>query len=336
MKHIQQDVTKNDKFIESLLKKDNMNHVTLSFEKENTLKTLPTALNTMGTIILDRRPSDTTLASRKIKQAQIMVPITHVPTIDDLKLNLRQTVKIFGDDIISCSLLPDGRMIFSCYDTAVQINVLKPDGSLDFTLQPRSYTSHIHFIEDNEKLVVTSGMNKSITIIDMQNRKTEKSIKVESWIYGIVYKDGKLFYNGGRRGLCVVSLDDDSVTQLVNAILTPNSSIATWSDKLYYIDNNDSITCCDLQGTFKWKLELAAFLRGPQGITVDNYGRVFVSGFHSNNVVVISPDGNKHRLLLSGKDGLKLPQSLFFDRKNNKLLISNQKNRAFLYDVSNR
>ncbi|XP_052075684.1 uncharacterized protein LOC127713096 [Mytilus californianus] len=333
MKHIQQDVTYNQKFLESLLKEDKLNHVIISFENENTLKSLPTILNKMGTIILDTRSSDITLTRHKNKQAQIIVPITYVLTIDDLKLTLRQTVKTIGKDITGCSLLPDGRMIFSCY-TSNKIYVIKNDGSLDFTLQPGERTSHINYIEDSQKLVVTSGMDSSITIIDMKNRKTEKSIKVGSWIYGIVHKDGKLFYNGFEGGLCVVSLDDDSVTQLVNVNLPSNRSIAIWSDHLYYI-TNDSLTCCDLQGKFKWKTDPAAFLNSVLGITVDNHGRVYVSGRHSNNVVVISPDGNKHRVLLSEIDSLKQPKAVFFDRKNNKLLISNQENEAFLYDVSN-
>ncbi|CAG2235311.1 unnamed protein product [Mytilus edulis] len=247
-----------------------------------------------------------------------MVPMTPSHTIDDLKLTLIQTVKTMGAYITDCSVLPDGRMIFSNYVHGGQINVMKTDGSLDFTLQTGSYascTSHIHYIEDSQKLVVTSGMNKSITIIDMKNRKTEKSIKVGSWIYGIVHKDGKLFYNGCTSGLCVVSLDDDSITNLVNVALSQVSGIAIWSCHLYYINIDNSVTCCDLQGKLKWEINLASILRRARGITIDNYGRVYVAGYYSHNVVVLSPDGDKHRVLLSKKDGLKRPQSIFFDRK---------------------
>ncbi|XP_063397744.1 uncharacterized protein LOC134682071 [Mytilus trossulus] len=333
MKHIQQDVIKNEQFLESMLKEKNTNNVIISFETENTFETLPTALNKMGTIILDTRSSDVTLTSRKNKEAQIMVPNTHVATIDDIKLTLKQTMKTIGRDITDLSLLPDGRMILTNYYG--QINVMKTDGSLGFRLKTGFCTSQIHYIEDSQKLVVTSGSDKSITIIDMKTRKTEKSIKVGSWIFGIVHRDVKLFFNGCSSGLCVLNLDDDSVTHLVNTTLSKYSSIEIWSDQLYYINDDDSVTCCDLQGKLKWKSEIAAFLRGARGITVDNNGRVYVSGYLSYNVVVISPDGNKHRILLSEKDGLKQPQALFFDRKNNKLLIANQTNKAFLYDVSN-
>ncbi|XP_052075688.1 uncharacterized protein LOC127713100 [Mytilus californianus] len=250
MKHIQQDVTNSEQFLEFLWKEAKMSDVTISFKKENVLEALPKAINKIGTIILDTRLSDTTLASRKNKQAQTMVPTTHVSNIDDLKLTLGQTVQTNGKDITGCSLLPDGRMMFACYARG-HINVMKTDGSLDFTLQPGLITTNIHFTEESQKLVVTSDRDYSITIIDMKNRKSEKSINVGSHIYGIVYKDGKLFYNASSRGLCVVSLDDDSITQLVNATLSPYSSIAIWSDQLYYINNDDSVTCCDLQGTFK-------------------------------------------------------------------------------------
>ncbi|XP_071178296.1 uncharacterized protein [Mytilus edulis] len=332
MKHIQQDVTKSEQFLESLLKEDNMNQVVISLEKDKCFENLPTALNKMGSIILDTRSTNATLTKRKNKQAQIMLPIIPVPTNDDLKLTLRQTVKTIGTNIAGCSLLPDGKMIFSCYFTN-KIYIVKTDGSLDYTLQTGSKTCCIHYIEESRKLIVTSGMDMSITIIDMKNRTTEKSIKVGSWIYGIVHKDGKLFYNGYSKGLCVVCLDDDSVTHLVTDTLPSYCSIATWSDQLYYIID-DSVVCCDLRGAFKWKSELKPFLRGARGITVDNQGRIYVSGFHSDNVVVISPDGNKHRLLLSKKDGLQGPKSLFFDCKNNNILISNQTKQAFFYDVS--
>lgn len=126
-----------------------------------------------------------------------------------------------------------------------------------------------------------------------------------------------MFYNGYNKGLCVVSLDDDSITQLVNIILSRCSNIAIWKDNLYFIDNDDSVTCYDLQGGVKWKLKHNTLLTNARGITVENYERVYVSGYEFNNVVVISPDGNEHRVFLSGKDGLINPQYLCFHRKKN-------------------
>ncbi|XP_063396736.1 uncharacterized protein LOC134681178 [Mytilus trossulus] len=334
IKHIQRDVANNEQFLKSLIKENKMNHASISWKNENAVENLATQIKRIGTIILDTRSGDVILTNRKNTQAQIMMQTTPVPSINDIKLTLRQTVKTIGSDVNDCSLLPDGRMIFSFYNSR-QIHVLKSEGSLDFTLKPGPIISHIDFIESSQKLVVTSGFyNTQINIINLINKKNEQRIDVETNSFGIVHKDGKLFYNGGRFGLRVVNLDNDSNTRLVNVSFSEDASVAIWSDNLYFINKDDSVTCCDLQGTLKWKLELAAVLKTARGITVDACGHVYVSGYTTSNVVVISPDGNIHKLLLSEKDGLKCPQALCFNRKNNQLLIADNQNDAFLYDVS--
>lgn len=53
----------------------------------------------MGTIILDTRAGDVTLTNNKNQQALMMMSSTPVPTIDNIKLTSRQTVKTKGSDI---------------------------------------------------------------------------------------------------------------------------------------------------------------------------------------------------------------------------------------------
>ena len=52
---------------------------------------------------------------------------------------------------------------------------------------------------------------------------------------------------------------------------------------------------------------------------------------NSNNVVVISPDGQRHRPLLYFKDGLVQPCVLDY---GNMLLVVNNSTSAFLFDVT--
>jgi hypothetical protein len=47
---------------------------------------------------------------------------------------------------------------------------------------------------------------------------------------------------------------------------------------------------------------VVSVLQLPYGISVDNDGNVYVVGYYTHNVVVISPDGQRHRQLLSSKD----------------------------------
>jgi DNA-binding beta-propeller fold protein YncE len=81
--------------------------------------------------------------------------------------------------------------------------------------------------------------------------------------------------------------------------------VATSGDKLYYTDyNTHTVTCCDLHGTTQWEFNDYRVLQYPFGISVDNDGNVYVVSYSTNNVVVMSPDGQRHRQLLSSKDGL--------------------------------
>jgi DNA-binding beta-propeller fold protein YncE len=111
--------------------------------------------------------------------------------------------------------------------------------------------------------------------------------------------------------------------------------VATFGEKLYYTNYvTHTVTCCDFQGTTQWEFRDEHVLRCPLGISVDNNGNVYVAGRDSINVMVISPDGHRHRQLLSSKDGLVLPKMLDYERSTNRLLVVNQSDTAFLFDVS--
>jgi len=94
------------------------------------------------------------------------------------------------------------------------------------------------------------------------------------------------------------------------------------------------VTCCDLHGTTQWEFTDEHVLRCPYGISVDNDGNVYVVGHSYNNVVVISPDGQRHVQLLSSKDGLINPRVLDYEKSTNRLLVVNHSSTAFLFDVT--
>ena len=94
------------------------------------------------------------------------------------------------------------------------------------------------------------------------------------------------------------------------------------------------MTCCDLHGTTQWEFNNERVLQDPSGISVDNDGNVYIVGSSSNNVVVFSPDGQRHRQVLSSKDDLVSPTMLDYDKSTNRLLVVNEERTAFLFDVT--
>jgi DNA-binding beta-propeller fold protein YncE len=63
---------------------------------------------------------------------------------------------------------------------------------------------------------------------------------------------------------------------------------------------------------------------------------VYVAGRSSNNVVVFSPDGQRHRQVLSSENGSLQPTVLDFDKSTNRLLVVNESDYAFMFDVTVR
>ena len=144
-----------------------------------------------------------------------------------------------------------------------------------------------------------------------------------------------IYYCTVSNGLKMLNLSDKSTSDIINSKMPYVWYIATSGDKLYYTNaSTHTVTCCDLHGTTQWEFNNKHVLRGPCGIAVDNDGNVYVVGNKSNNVVVISPDGQRNSQLLSSKDGLKEPRVLDYDKYINRLLVVNTNGTAFLFDVT--
>ncbi len=163
------------------------------------------------------------------------------------------------------------------------------------------------------------------------------TISMDTTIFGMTVTGGTLYYCAGEKGLKMLNLSDKSVSDISNSNMPGVYYVATSGDKLYYTNCvTHIVTCCDLHGTTQWAFNYGHVLQGPRGISVDNNGNAYVVGHLSNNLVVISPDGQRHRQLLSSTDGLVNPFVLDYDKSTNRLLVVNEACTAFLFDVTRK
>ncbi|XP_071137278.1 uncharacterized protein [Mytilus edulis] len=268
---------------------------------------------------------------RKDEQAQISVPYP-TKSIDNLTVTLHKRINTRLSMVRGCSLLPDGRMVFSCY-AQNKLRVVRSDGFKDFEINNIGCMFDVIFIGNN-CAAVTSGKSYRINIINTKNKQVKKTIEVNPQNDGVAYKNGHLIYCAEKKGLQVISLKNLSVTNIINKELPTRAYVAAFSDQLFYTNReNHSVTCCDYHGNILWMFCNTTVLSHPLGISVDNDGNVFVVGFGSSNVVVISSDGQRYRQILSHEDGLFRPQVLHYDQSNKKLLVANRANDAFLFRV---
>ena len=195
------------------------------------------------------------------------------------------------------------------------------------------------YIKDNNSVAVSSGYigNRCITIIDIVNNEVLTTIPMDTNIVGMAIRGGTIYYCAWEKGLKKINISDHSVSDIINRDMTSVCYVATSEDKLYYTNyKKHTVTCCDLHGTTPCEFKGERVLQYPRDISVDNDGNVYVVGYKSNNVVVISPDGQSHRQLLSSKDGLVNPCVLEYVKSTNGLLVVNEEHNAFLFDVTRK
>ena len=193
------------------------------------------------------------------------------------------------------------------------------------------------YIKDNNSIAVSSanGKNRCITIIDIVNQEVMATISMDTDIFGMTVTGRTIYYCTTENELKMLNLSDKSFSDIIQSNMSSIFYVAASGDKLYYT-STDAVTYCNLQGTTQWEFSDKHILEGPRGISVDNDGNVYVVGRCSANVVVISPDGQRNRQLLSSKDGLVIPFVLDYEKSTNRLLIVNSSESAFLFDVTRR
>lgn len=76
-------------------------------------------------------------------------------------------------------------------------------------------------------------------------------------------------------------------------------------------------------------------VKGPISIAVDEHRNIYVAGHESKNIIAISSDGTKHKILLSEADLCGFPRAICYSSELKSLLVANDQNgRAFLYTVN--
>jgi hypothetical protein len=341
VKQIEKQVETQDTCLQSIVNSDSLNQTKLTYKIDTGLKNITTSIQKFAEVVVESKPCEMVFVRSKDKQAQMMVSELSPPmSVENIQLNIKQNINTKSSSIRGCSLLPGGRMVFSCCNSNI-VTFINKEGIESFQIgkdKTGSSTYDAVYIKDNNSVAVSSGFSaakRCITIIDIESKKVMTTIPMDTNLYGMAVKGRTIYYCAGYKGLKMLNLSDRSVSDIISSDMSCVTYVATSGDKLYYTNTNtDTVTCCDLHGTTLWEFKDNRVLQDPHGISVDNDGNVYVVGHISSNVVVISPDGQRHRQLLSSKDGMSLPFVLDYDKSTNSLLVVNTISTAFLFDVT--
>ncbi|XP_060564325.1 uncharacterized protein LOC132723589 [Ruditapes philippinarum] len=98
-------------------------------------------------------------------------------------------------------------------------------------------------------------------------------------------------------------------------------SIIVNTEGIFITDEQNGVICLDLEGQRKWVTNNSK-CKFPWGICFTPKGNLFVSGHLSNNIVILSKDGEFLGELLNENDGLSAPGALSIDKPNNCIIVS--------------
>ncbi|CAG2216634.1 unnamed protein product [Mytilus edulis] len=318
LKQLEGDVDENCQFIDSLTESNVLNRVEIKFNINTSLTDIANSVLEFGKVFIDISNSSVNIVRKKQQQAQLIVPkyLSIVP-IENIQVKLEQTIKTKSSYVRGCCILPDSRFVFA-YPELDKVTVVKQDGTVDFVLNVTAAYG-IAYNNENNTIAISSRWNtqgKQITLIDLKGRRVKKTLSPGGQTDGIAVTNNTLLYHIYNKSIRAMDLTDESIRDITTENMDTEINITISGHKLYYSSYKyHTVVCCDLQGTKQWTFKNENVLKFPVGISADNDGNVYVVGFESDNVVVISPDGQKHRELLTKRDGLDIHVQLTLERK---------------------
>lgn len=327
-----------ESFVQAVAKDGNLELDTLSLNFDEKIQAIVSNINLFGIVQIQKRMNHVPLIRQKVKQAQLVgLSRPEIKSINDIKLKLVKTFNTMGTEIKGCEILSNGKMFFCTYVISGNVIVFDSNGKYSFNVQmkPRGPCMDITNIDDNSRFAFTDGSYNHIHIVDISRSilKIHKSIPTNNSCFGIAYSDGSLFCCIYNEGIQKISLENYNVSTVVKFDLSIGY-IAVLNNKLYFTDRiTNTVTCCNTEGELLWTCKDDTFLKGPCGLSIDNNGFVYVVSSEMNSVIVLSPDGQDKRVLVTDSEGLKSPHVLQFDKLRNRLLVANDNSAVFLFDV---
>lgn len=145
-------------------------------------------------------------------------------------------------------------------------------------------------------LVTTIPLKNRLQILEFGESQNAKGTyyKTNGRCYGISYMDGYIVVACMSK-LEIWRIDEDYNLMFERSIFTKGDHVTyvrAADNRIYYTDSSDkgNVVCTTLDGT-----DIFVYnhhnLRMPMGVIVDNLGNIYVAGYYSNNVHVISPEG---------------------------------------------
>ncbi|CAG2240631.1 TRIM2_3 [Mytilus edulis] len=276
------------------------------------------------------------MRTKNQKQTDIMCSVQRQSKqINEITLHLLSKIdfeEMRDVQLFACTIAPNGNMIFANY-LQKELIILNGNGKLVKIIDSNTDFLDVSCIS-NEFVAVTKY--RTVEVINTENERVDKCYHTSSRPCGLIYFDTTLTWSVQGKGIQRADLENNEITTVVEHESMPTYTYLTTDGKhIYHANNqNDTVTCYQLNGEISWEFKDESKIQRPSGITTDNDSNIYIASKRNNSIVVLSSDGKFDRKVLCFKDGIKQPRGISFDKKSSHLLVANEKNTAFLYNVS--
>ncbi|XP_071123522.1 uncharacterized protein [Mytilus edulis] len=334
MTNLETKLNKTSNDLQSWIDGNHLSQTVVSFHLNTLLHNIINERTKFGKVVVNAMPSKLSLKRRMLDQAQmIKVNAKSTSSLEHMKLELKTKMNTNAFNVSGCCISANENSVVVKYDPSYLI-LIAADGKTENNIISIMQTIIDVTCVDNETVAVISYTKKNIYLVDIKSRKTIKSIHTIDPAVCSTYTEGTFIVCLENGQIKEFRLEENKTNNISSTVVS--RSITELNNTLYSVkkDKNTSV-CHKRNGDILWTFTDEEILQKPRGITVDEHGNAIDAGVESNNVIAISSDGTKHKILLSKTDLCGSPWAVSFNNKFEYLLVSNDKDsHAFLYSVN--
>ena len=297
-----------------------MQQMEVEFQRNKNLTDMLNSMEGLGRI--------ETHVIRSIKQDSTVILDMKVKSMKEV--NIKSSDDSNDPEITGCAFLSNGSVLLCDYQNS-KVKLLDSDWSVSKSLKLSDQPGNVAAVDANEAIITFLSIKDLQYISTHPDLKLGKTITLPEQCYGLQVVNDEIYtaYHKSSGHDEIWKLDRSG--NMKSKIVLPQSSsygslylglgsLTDHNPRVYLTDDiNSRVRCYQLDGRMVYQYKDKE-LTAPRGIYVDSAGNSLVCGCASDNVVVITSDGRKHRELLTSEN-ITRPQCIDFRPEDNTLIV---------------
>ena len=291
-----------------------------------------------GVVSVTIKHCSTSLVKEAELQAQIpqesklgVTPQLTKKTTVNFQTNDKGNIRIEG-----CDILPDGKLVFTEREVKMLL-IFSNNGNYEKDIVRFSGIPYDVSYTGENIVAVTIWDKREVVFVNVITNAIINTVDVGHGCWGTDFNMNRLAIRAIPKYTHshIVYLDSKGKwIDRINILGSNSTRISLRDDTIKFADwKTNTIYCYTLTGQQIWTFKDKNVLREPKGIALDKNTNVYVAGYKTNNVVVLSPDGTNCTQILTKSDGLNGPFLLIINFERNELLVCNLSGPAFLFSL---